>query len=190
MFGKTVPDISLNAVANLGYADGRFGRPVYPGDTLQTVRAGSGQARAVERQDRHRLGALDRRQPAGETVLDYVRWVMVNKRDAASPRARTRGPGAARGGGRGRSSPCPTASNLSGYDSTAAGSDAIRGTTTQVGEKIDHVDGMTLEEAEHQMATRLYQNTAKVHFNQHRAQTPGSAGASSMAAMSSAWRAR
>jgi 2-methylfumaryl-CoA hydratase len=26
---------------------------------------------------------------------------------------------------------------------------------------------MTLEEAEHQIATRLYQNTAKVHFNQH-----------------------
>ncbi len=24
VFGKTVPDISLNAVANLGYADGRF----------------------------------------------------------------------------------------------------------------------------------------------------------------------
>ena len=26
---------------------------------------------------------------------------------------------------------------------------------------------MTIEEAEHQLATRLYQNTAKVHFNQH-----------------------
>jgi 2-methylfumaryl-CoA hydratase len=26
---------------------------------------------------------------------------------------------------------------------------------------------MTVEEAEHQMATRLYQNTAKVHFNLH-----------------------
>ena len=25
VFGKTVPDVSLNAVANLGYADGRFG---------------------------------------------------------------------------------------------------------------------------------------------------------------------
>ena len=36
-----------------------------------------------------------------------------------------------------------------------------------MGEKIDHVDGMTLEEAEHQIATRLYQNTAKVHFNLH-----------------------
>ena len=26
---------------------------------------------------------------------------------------------------------------------------------------------MTVEEAEHAIATRLYQNTAKVHFNQH-----------------------
>ena len=37
VFGKTVPDISLNAVANLGYAECRFLRPVYPGDTLSTV---------------------------------------------------------------------------------------------------------------------------------------------------------
>ncbi|MBV8795005.1 MAG: MaoC family dehydratase, partial [Hyphomicrobiales bacterium] len=34
------------------------------------------------------------------------------------------------------------------------------------GERIDHVDGVTVEEAEHQTATRLYQNAAKVHFNQ------------------------
>src|SRR5688500_5003760 len=34
VFGKTVSDISQNAVANLGYADVRFHRPVYPGDTL------------------------------------------------------------------------------------------------------------------------------------------------------------
>src|ERR1041384_1393854 len=34
VFGKTVPDISLNAVANLGYAGGVFGAPVFPGDTL------------------------------------------------------------------------------------------------------------------------------------------------------------
>ena len=34
------------------------------------------------------------------------------------------------------------------------------------GERIDHVDGMTVEEAEHQLATRLYQNTATPHFNQ------------------------
>jgi hypothetical protein len=37
----------------------------------------------------------------------------------------------------------------------------------EVGERIDHVDGMTIEEADHMLATRLYQNTAKVHFNEH-----------------------
>jgi 2-methylfumaryl-CoA hydratase len=43
----------------------------------------------------------------------------------------------------------------------------------EIGEKIDHVDAFTVEEAEHQIATRLYQNTAKVHFNQFaQAQTP------------------
>ena len=35
VFGKSVPDISHNATANLGYADVRFMRPVYPGDTLR-----------------------------------------------------------------------------------------------------------------------------------------------------------
>ena len=35
-FGKTVPDVSLNAVANLGYAECRFHVPVVPGDTLRT----------------------------------------------------------------------------------------------------------------------------------------------------------
>jgi 2-methylfumaryl-CoA hydratase len=46
-----------------------------------------------------------------------------------------------------------------------AGSEQVWG-DYEIGEKIDHVDGMTVEEAEHQLATRLYQNTAKVHFNQ------------------------
>jgi 2-methylfumaryl-CoA hydratase len=36
VFGKTVPDISLNAVANLGYAEGRWLQPVWPGDTLRS----------------------------------------------------------------------------------------------------------------------------------------------------------
>jgi 2-methylfumaryl-CoA hydratase len=34
------------------------------------------------------------------------------------------------------------------------------------GEKIMHPQGLTLEDAEHQMATRLYQNNARVHFNE------------------------
>ena len=37
VFGKTVPDVSLNAVANLGYAGCYFRTPVYPGDTLTAL---------------------------------------------------------------------------------------------------------------------------------------------------------
>ena len=37
VFGKTVNDVSLNAVANLGYAGVRFLAPVYPGDTMRSV---------------------------------------------------------------------------------------------------------------------------------------------------------
>jgi 2-methylfumaryl-CoA hydratase len=33
------------------------------------------------------------------------------------------------------------------------------------GEVINHPGGMTLEEAEHMLATRLYQNTARIHFD-------------------------
>src|SRR6187549_443752 len=37
VFGKTVPDISLNAVANLGYANGQFLAPVFAGDSLSAT---------------------------------------------------------------------------------------------------------------------------------------------------------
>ena len=37
VFGKTVPDVSLNAVANLGYAGMQFLAPVYAGDTLSAT---------------------------------------------------------------------------------------------------------------------------------------------------------
>jgi 2-methylfumaryl-CoA hydratase len=56
--------------------------------------------------------------------------------------------------------------SISDYNNDLAGA-PYRWGDYEVGEKIDHVDGMTIEEAEHQMATRLYQNTAKVHFNNH-----------------------
>ena len=52
------------------------------------------------------------------------------------------------------------------YDLALAGS-SHRFKDYRSGERIDHGDGMTIEEAEHQIATRLYQNTAKVHFNLH-----------------------
>ena len=64
VFGKTVPDVSLNAVANLGYAEGRFLAPVYPGDTLTAVSEVIGLRETSNRPERRRLGAHHRPQPA------------------------------------------------------------------------------------------------------------------------------
>ena len=58
----------------------------------------------------------------------------------------------------------PDGLDFSSYDFAAAG-EPHRWDDYAVGEKIDHVDGVTLTESEHQQATRLWQNTAKVHFN-------------------------
>ena len=59
VFGKTVPDISLNAVANLGYADCRFLAAVYPGDTLTAISEVDRAEGKLQPQDRRRLRALD-----------------------------------------------------------------------------------------------------------------------------------
>lgn len=167
VFGRTVPDVSLNAVANLGYAGCRFGAPVYPGDTVtaeSTViglrETSSGTSGVVT------VRSLGRNQH-GETVLEYIRWVLVNKRDESAPAPAPVQPDLPES-----VSPAqfalPAGMDFSGYDPVLGGAPHLWDDYA-VGERIDHVDAMTLEEAEHQMATRLYQNTAKVHFNQHQA---------------------
>src|SRR3974390_3375522 len=84
VFGKTVPDVSLNAVANLGYAEGRFHRAVYPGDTLTTVSEVIGLKENSSRKTGVVYVRSTGRDQDGEAVLDYVRWVMVRKRDEAA----------------------------------------------------------------------------------------------------------
>jgi len=164
VFGKTVPDISLNAVANLGYADCRFLLPVYPGDTLTATSEVIG----LRENSNRKTGVVYVRSKGfrqdGAQVLDYVRWVMVRKRDEAAPAPPGRVPSlpkALEPGAIGGA--CPQI-DIAAYDVALAGS-AARFSDYAAGERIDHVDGMTVEEAEHQMATRLYQNTARVHFN-------------------------
>ncbi len=165
VFGKTVPDVSLNAVANLGYADCRFGAPVYPGDTLSTV----SEVLGVKENSNRKTGVVYLRSTGrnqdGAVVLDYVRWVMVAKRDPAAPAPEAVVPDLPEGVDGATLVP-PEGLDFGRYDFEAGGAFHRWGDYAP-GEKIDHVDGMTLEEAEHQLATRLYQNTAKVHFNQH-----------------------
>jgi 2-methylfumaryl-CoA hydratase len=165
VFGKTVPDVSLNAVANLGYADVQFKAPVFPGDSVQT----SSKVIGLKENSNGKTGVVYVRSTGtnqmGVVVLDYVRWVMVRKLDENAPAPEPVVPDLPD-----RVDPnqltVPLGLDFSGYDPVLAGSPHFF-EDYKAGEKIDHVDGMTIEEAEHMMATRLYQNTAKVHFNQH-----------------------
>src|SRR5712692_8852026 len=85
VFGKSVPDISLNAIANLGYAECRFLAPVYPGDTLSAASEVIGLRENANRVSGVVYVRTTGRNQQGETVLEYVRWVMVRKRDALAP---------------------------------------------------------------------------------------------------------
>jgi 2-methylfumaryl-CoA hydratase len=166
VFGKTVPDISLNAVANLGYAECRFLEAVYPGDTLSATSEVIGLRENANRTTGVVYVRTTGRNQHGAGVLEYVRWVMVRKRDKASP-----APAGVVPKLKDRVDPATLAAAVpelttARYDFALAGAPHRWGDYA-AGEKIDHIDGMTLEEAEHQIATRLYQNTAKVHFNQH-----------------------
>ncbi|MBI1251554.1 MAG: hypothetical protein GC189_08790 [Alphaproteobacteria bacterium] len=169
VFGKSVPDISLNAMANLGYAEGRFLKPVYAGDTL-TARS---EIIGLKQNSNGQTGLVYVRTTGvnqmGEPVLDYVRWVMVNKRDHGSPAPEASVPKLAKAVAPDDLRP-PEHLDVSDYDWTLAGSRWAY-QDYQIGERIDHVDGMTVQEAEHQIATRLYQNTAKVHFDAHAQKT-------------------
>jgi 2-methylfumaryl-CoA hydratase len=165
VFGKTVPDISLNAIANLGYADCRFLKPVYPGDTLSA----KSEVIGLKENSNRKTGVVHVRSTgfnqAGEPVLAYVRWVMVRKRDEMAPAPPPHVPvlpASVAPGDLGTA--CPLLRRTA-FNGDLSGSQA-RFADYLPGERIDHADGITVEEAEHQMATRLYQNTARVHFNQ------------------------
>ncbi|NIY96757.1 MAG: MaoC family dehydratase [Rhodobacteraceae bacterium] len=163
VFGKTVPDVSLNAVANLGYAEGRWLKPVYAGDTLRS----SSEVIGLKQNSNGKTGVVYVRTTGtnqnGETVMEYCRWVMVRKKDLDAPAPETVMPEL-----KSVLAPedlvIPEGLDFSAYDFTLAG-EPHRWGDYEPGETIDHVDGVTIEEAEHMMATRLWQNTAKVHFD-------------------------
>ena len=162
VFGKTVPDVSLNAVANLGYAEGRWETPLWPGDTITATSEVIG----VKQNSNGKSGVVwvrtTGRNQHGEVLLTYVRWVMVRRR-GAGPAPETVVPDLADSVAA-ADLVIPRGLDFTNYDFALAGEPHRLGDYT-VGEVIDHVDGVTIEEAEHMLATRLWQNTAKVHFD-------------------------
>ena len=165
VFGRTVPDLSLNAIANLGYADVKFQNPVFVGDTLNATSKIVG----LKENSNGKTGTVyvfsEGRNQKGDLVLSYFRWLMMRKRDfdlhleektiPTMPEIVKK-----------ENLYLDETIKIDNWDSEITGSDSFF-EDYKIGEEIHHLDGQTIEEAEHQMATRLYQNNARVHFNHH-----------------------
>ncbi len=178
-FGKTVPDISYNAVANLGYAECRFVQPVYVGDTLRAETKiiglkpnSSGKTGVVY----VRSNCFNQRD---KLVFTWARWVMVHRKTIASPSDE----GLHRNSSTGAASRAFTIPEFEHFVapeklaatfahqsnkvvSNATGSDKFFDDIV-LNVPIKHPAGITLDETDHTLATKLYQNTARVHFDLH-----------------------
>jgi 2-methylfumaryl-CoA hydratase len=164
-FGKTVPDISLNAVANLGYADVRFLKPVHAGDTISAESTVVGLKENANRKSGIvwvRSTALNQN---GEEILSWVRWVMVHKKSPDSPAPATVIPEAPAFVAPDRLM-VPTTLDTHNFETEVTGGPWLWDDYAPL-ERIDHLAGMTVDESDHTLATKLYQNNARVHFDAH-----------------------
>ena len=165
-FGKTVPDISLNAVANLGYAEMRFLQPVYSGDTIRSESKVIG----LKENSSGKTGVVYVRSTSyneqGQAVLTWVRWVMVHKSPGAPKAPEQLVPVLAAVVQPDQllaHAKIPGRSVLEDFcDATGSGD---LWDDYSAGERINHPLGMTIEEADHMTATRLYQNNSRPHFD-------------------------
>ncbi len=166
-FGKTVADISYNAVANLGYADCRFLKPVFIGDTLRAETEiiglkenSSGKTGVVY----VRSNAFNQRE---ECVLTWVRWVMVNRKSASTaPNAALLGVNEFPAFVDASDLAVPALLRPAENVTYETGGDRFWD-DYRINETITHPSGMTIDETDHTLATKLYQNTARVHFDLH-----------------------
>lgn len=163
-FGKTVNDISLNAVANLGYAEVVFNHPCYAGDTLSV----SSQVIGLKENSNGETGvvyvhstALNQRQ---ELVLQWKRWVMVKKQNPERCTDINILPELKSSVDHSEQS-ISTQFNFSNWVSSDSDNQA-RASELKVGDILSHRAGMTINDSDHSLATRLYQNNAQVHFDQ------------------------
>ncbi len=162
-FGKSVQDISLNAIANLGYAEISFPNPVFIGDTVSMTSTviglkenSNGKSGVVYV---HSIGVNQN----GAEVLNFKRWVMVHKKDHSNLSGVNEVPTFA--------SATPISEEINIPTIKCVDTDATGGKyffeDYVAGERLDHPEGITIDNSDHTLATKLYQNNAKVHFNDH-----------------------
>ncbi len=162
-FGKSVQDISLNAIANLGYAEISFPNPVFVGDTVSMTSTviglkenSNGKSGVVYVQS---IGINQK----GQEILNLKRWVMVHKRDTSKTSSIKKIP---------KFEQCtPILDNINlpkiNFIDTNSTGGKFFFEDYEKGERLNHPEGITIDNSDHTLATKLYQNNAKVHFNDH-----------------------
>jgi len=162
-FGKSVQDVSLNAIANLGYAEISFPNPTYVGDTVSMTSSviglkenSSGKSGVVYV---HSIGYNQ----DNKEVLNFKRWVMVHKKDKGTTTGINEVPTFLK--------TTPIADDINLPEIKYVDTDSTGGKyffeDYEAGERLNHPEGITVDNSDHTLATKLYQNNAKVHFNDH-----------------------
>ena len=166
VFGRTVPDLSLNAIANLGYAGVKFHKPAFVGDTLNA----SSKIIGLKENSNGKTGTVYvesiGKNQNDETVLTYYRWLMMRKRNEGMIKSFQNTIPDLPDKVKTKDFNLIENFDIDKWSSSVSGSNFYFNDYAEE-EEIHHLDGQTIEEAEHQIATRLYQNNARVHFNQH-----------------------
>ena len=166
VFGRTVPDLSLNAIANLGYAGVKFHKPAFVGDTLNA----SSKIIGLKENSNGKTGTVYvesvGKNQNDEIVLTYYRWLMMRKRNEGMIKSFQNTIPDLPDKVKTKDFNIIENFDIDKWSSSVSGSSFYFNDYSEE-EEIHHLDGQTIEEAEHQIATRLYQNNARVHFNQH-----------------------
>ena len=166
VFGRTVPDLSLNAIANLGYAGVKFHKPAFVGDTLNA----SSKIIGLKENSNGKTGTVYvesvGKNQNDEIVLTYYRWLMMRKRNEGMIKSFKNSIPDLPDKVKTKDFNLIENFDVDKWSSSVTGSSFYFNDYSEE-EEIHHLDGQTIEEAEHQIATRLYQNNARVHFNQH-----------------------
>lgn len=163
VFAKSVVDVSINAVANLGYAEVEFPAAVYPGDTVSLESTVIGLKENSNGKSGNVYVHSKGYNQHGELILSFKRWVMVHKRDHETQTGIKEIPALL--------DQVPVADEyylpeLKDIDTLQTGSDFFWEDYV-VGERLDHPEGITVDDSDHTLATKLYQNNAKLHFDDY-----------------------
>jgi len=161
IFGKSVQDISLNAIANLGYSEVSFKNPVFVGDTVSM----STEIIGLKENSNGKSGvvyvhSIGQNQD-GDEVLNLKRWVMVHKKNKGVMSGINSVPTLE------KTTPICEPINiptLLHVDTNITGGEYFFEDYVE-GERLNHPEGITIDSSDHTLATKLYQNNAKVHFD-------------------------